>query len=250
MDKDYLIRQAAEQIIKNQPAVALTGAGISVESGIPDFRGKNGLWVKYDPSFYAAIDSFYRYPVEVWNMLREMDNLIANARPNPAHVGLGTLEKMGLLRHIVTQNVDNLHQDAGSGNVTEFHGNSSTLTCPFCSAKYTMKEKRQEFPPRCDCGKILKPDIIFFGEAIPEEALDTSLKLAASARTLIVIGTSAQVTPASSIPAIAARNNARIIEINKEETWLTEELTDIYLGGNAGEIIPALVDAAKEMVLK
>ena len=237
------IKQAAETIMKHGPVIALTGAGISVESGIPDFRGNNGLWTRYDPSRYATIEAFLDDPSEVWNMLRAMDALVNSAKPNPAHTGLARMEQKGFLQHIITQNVDNLHQAAGSQNVIEYHGNSSCLSCLYCSNKYTMAEKRHEHIPTCECGKILKPDIVFFGESIPEDALDFSFQLSKKAGTLLVIGTSAQVSPANSIPQIAARNLARIIEINKERTWLTDELTDIFIEGEAGEIITGLVDA-------
>ena len=237
-----LLTRAAKLIIDNQPAIALTGAGISVASGIPDFRGKNGLWSIYEPSEYATIDAFMADPAKVWKMIRAMDELISKAKPNPAHIGLGKLEKMDLLQYIITQNVDNLHQDGGSRNVIEFHGNHSTLSCLFCGNKYGIEEKRQEFPPACECGKILKPDVIFFGEGIPEMALSLSYKLASSAGTVLVIGTSAQVMPANSIPVTAARNNAKIIEINKERTFLTDDLTDLFLEGDAGEIIAELVE--------
>ena len=235
------IKQAAETVLNFGPVIALTGAGISVESGIPDFRGNNGLWTRYEPSRYATIDAFMNDPAEVWNMLREMDALVNSAKPNPAHIGLGKMEQKGFLQHIITQNVDNLHQAGGSQNVIEYHGNSSYLSCLHCGNKYTMAEKRQEHLPSCECGRILKPDIVFFGESIPEEALNLSFQLAKKAGTLLVIGTSAQVSPANSIPSVAAGNLAKIIEINKERTWLTNELTDIFLEGEAGEIITGLV---------
>lgn len=242
-----LLTRAAKLIIDNQPCIALTGAGISVASGIPDFRGKNGLWSIYEPSEYATIDAFMADPAKVWNMIKAMDELISKAEPNAAHIGLGKLEKMGLLQHIITQNVDNLHQDGGSVNVIEFHGNHSTLSCVFCNSTYGIEEKRLEFPPTCECGRILKPDVIFFGEGIPEEALLLSYNLASSAGVVLVIGTSAQVMPANSIPVTAARNNAKIIEINKERTYLTDDLTDLFLEGDAGEIISDLVQTLEEM---
>lgn len=246
LSKDLLVR-AAKLIIDNQPVIALTGAGISVESGIPDFRGKNGLWSRYDPALYATIDAFLSDPDRVWHMLRDMDELISRAEPNSAHIGLSNLEDMGLLQYIITQNVDNLHQDAGSKNVVEFHGNSSTLSCLFCKNSYSKEEKRSEFPPKCDCGKTLKPDVIFFGEGIPGNALDLSYSLALSAGAVLVIGTSAEVMPANSIPVTAAGHNAKIIEINKEKTHLTDNLTDLFLEGEAGEIITGLVEILKEM---
>jgi len=241
------IKQTAGIIIGTKPVVALTGAGISVESGIPDFRGKDGLWTRYDPSQYATIDAFLANPAEVWKMLREMDSLVLKAQPNPAHTGLGVLEQKGLLQYIITQNIDNLHQAGGAENVIEYHGNSSTLSCLFCSNSYTMEEKRHEYPPKCECGRILKPDVVFFGEGIPRESLNKSFQVASKARVLLIIGTSAQVSPANTIPAVASRNNAAIIEINKEKTWLTDQITDIFLEGEAGEIITRLVEAIDEI---
>lgn len=240
------ISQAAEIISRSRLTLALTGAGISVESGIPDFRSADGLWAKYDPADYASISSFRRDPEKVWNMLREMDDLVHRAAPNMAHQGMGELEKMGLLHAIITQNVDNLHQAGGSRNVIEYHGNSSTLSCLWCGKHYTAEEKRDEYTPRCECGKVLKPDVVFFGEAIPVEAMNRSFQLAASAQALMIVGTSAVVSPANTIPEVAKQNGAKIIEINKEQTHLTNSITDIFLQGGAGEIISALVSAVKK----
>jgi NAD-dependent deacetylase len=179
-------------------------------------------------------------------MLREMEYLVIHARPNKAHIGMGELEEMGLLQFVITQNVDNLHQAGRSKNVIEYHGNSSTLSCMWCKTNYRVEEKRGEFPPRCKCGRILKPDVIFFGEAIPERALLSSFRLAQSARALLVVGTSALVYPANSIPVIAKQNGAKIIEINIERTHLTERLTDIFILGEAGDIMERLVSAVKK----
>ncbi|MFO7737183.1 MAG: NAD-dependent deacylase [Desulfatiglandaceae bacterium] len=240
-----LIEQSADIIGKSELTLALTGAGVSVESGIPDFRSAQGLWSKYDPAEYAAIDAFRARPEMVWEMLREMDDLISDAKPNKAHLGMGELERMGCLHWIVTQNVDNLHQRGGSKNVIEYHGNSSTLSCLWCGRGYLSEDRRNQYPPRCDCGKILKPDVVFFGEAIPQDALSRSFQLASAAQALLVAGTSAVVSPANSIPAIAKRNGARIIEINMERTHLTDTVTDVFLQGSAGTIISDLVDAVK-----
>jgi NAD-dependent deacetylase len=243
---EELINRTAGIICESNLTLALTGAGISVESGIPDFRSAGGLWSRYDPLEYATITAFMDNPEKVWHMLREMEDLVINARPNKAHIGMGELEEMGLLHFIITQNVDNLHQAGGSKNVIEYHGNSSTLSCLWCKKNYRMEEKRVEFPPRCSCGKILKPDAIFFEEAIPEHALLTSFRLAESAQALLVVGTSALVYPANSIPVIAKQNGAKIIEINKERTHLTESLTDIFILGEAGDIMERLVSAVKK----
>ena len=246
MDKlQRLIDNASEAIINSSLTLALTGAGISVESGIPDFRSAGGLWSRFDPSEYATIEAFRANPEKVWQMLAEMDKVVSAAKPNPAHIALGELERMGYLHYIITQNIDNLHQEGGSRNVIEYHGNSSTLLCLWCGKNYNSRDKRDTIPPRCQCGKILKPDVVFFGEPIPSEALNRSFQLASSAQVLMVIGTSALVSPANTIPTIAKQNRAKIIEINMERTHLTDSITDIFLQGKAGEVVPALVQAVK-----
>jgi NAD-dependent deacetylase len=245
---EELIRKAAEIICASKLNIALTGAGISVESGIPDFRSAGGLWSKYDPAEYATITAFRQDPEKIWDMLREMDALVSQAKPNAAHTGLGDLEKMGYLHGIITQNVDNLHQAGGAKKVIEYHGNSSTLSCLWCGRQYQAKEKRAERIPRCECGRVLKPDVVFFGEAIPVEALNRSFRLAASAEALMVVGTSAVVSPANTIPSIAKERGAQIIEINLERTHLTDTITDIFLQGKAAEIITALVEEVKKRV--
>jgi NAD-dependent deacetylase len=237
-----LIYQAVKIISESDFTGALTGAGISVESGIPDFRSAGGLWSIYDPAEYATITAFNENPEKVWKMLRAMDELIISARPNKAHLGMGELEKRGFLHFIITQNVDNLHQLGGSKQVVEYHGNSSSLVCVDCKKKFSADEKRESYPPRCDCGSILKPEVVFFGENIPADALNRSFQLASSANALMVVGTSAIVSPANGIPMIAKQNGAMIIEINKERTHLTDTITDLYIQGEAGDIIQSIVD--------
>ena len=240
-----LIDQASDIITRSRLTLALTGAGVSVESGIPDFRSAGGLWARFDPAEYATITAFRSNPEKVWAMLREMGEIVTQARPNKAHVGLGELERLGFLHCIITQNIDNLHQAGGSKNVIEYHGNSSTLSCLWCGMHYGAEEKRHEIPPRCECGKVLKPDVVFFGEAIPAEALNRSFQLASSAQALMVVGTSAVVSPANTIPSIAKQNGARIIEINMERTHLTDTITDLFIQGPAGETISALVEVTR-----
>jgi NAD-dependent deacetylase len=238
---EKLLNQAAEIICNSKSTLALTGAGISVESGIPDFRSAGGLWSRYDPEEYATITAFREDPEKIWNMLREMEELVERARPNDAHLGMGQLESMGFLHCIITQNIDNLHQAGGAKNVIEYHGNSSSLSCLWCGNRYSVEEKRGESPPKCQCLKILKPDVIFFGESPPVDALNRSFQLAGAAQALMVVGTSATVSPANTIPVVAKQNGAKIIEINKERTHLTDSVTDVFLQGGAGEIIKALV---------
>ena len=240
---DDPIREAAEILVGSRLTLALTGAGVSVESGIPDFRSAQGLWARYDPAEYATIDAFRRDPDKVWNMLRDMEELVKNARPNAAHIGMGELERMGFLHHVITQNIDNLHQEGGSKNVIEYHGNSSTFSCIWCGKRYTREEIGEEPTPRCACRKPLKPDVIFFGEAIPVEALDRSFELASRADVVMIVGTSALVSPANTIPVLAKERGAKLIEVNKEETHLSGSVTDVFLKGSAGAVIPALVEA-------
>jgi NAD-dependent deacetylase len=245
---DYrLIQRAAKDILHSKKTVALTGAGISVESGIPAFRGSQGLWEKYDPDEYAHIDAFHSNPDRVWLMLKEMFSLIMTAKPNPAHVGLAELERMGLLSSIITQNVDGLHQAAGNRNVIEFHGTHRTLSCLKCSTKIEGSSLTlEDLPPHCShCSSLLKPDVVFFGEPIPWEAQIRSSKETESCSAMLVIGTSAVIYPAASIPITAKERGAIIIEINKEPSPLTNQISNYLISGSAGEIVPAIVEEVK-----
>lgn len=241
--------EAAGIIISSKNLIALTGAGISVESGIPDFRSAGGLWEKYDPMEYAHIDSFRRNPVKIWDMIFDLVALTRNAKPNPAHIALAELERMDYLKAIITQNIDNLHQAAGSGNVIEFHGNASRLECLHCGAEYGADEfEATGKPPACGkCNEILKPSVIFFGEMIPQRALVDSQLYAEGADAVLVIGTSAVVYPASNIPYIAKQRGAKVIEMNLEETGLTGSITDVFIQGSVGSTLPRLVDRVREM---
>ena len=243
-DLKELIEEASEIIIRSKKVIALTGAGMSVDSGIPDFRGAQGLWAKYDPMEYAHIDALKADPAKVWGMLMEMHKVVVDAKPNPAHTGLAEMEKMGCLDLIITQNIDHLHQDAGSQRVVEFHGNNKWLVCMDCQSKATREEiSIDELPPRCACGGVWKPDVVFFGEAIPLKALVVAQEESKNCNAMLVVGTSAAVSPACDMPVIAYGNGASIIEINLEETHLSSTITEVMLKGSAGEIVPALVEA-------
>jgi NAD-dependent deacetylase len=237
-----LIHQASEDLARSTNAVALTGAGISVESGIPPFRGKGGLWERFDPMEYAHIDAFMKNPAKVWDVLiKEMKGIMDNARPNDAHNGLAGLEKLGILKTIITQNVDGLHQMAGNTDVIEFHGNFAWQRCMECNNRCeTRKIDIEQIPPRCECGGIYKPECIFFGEMIPPQCLQRSQIAASTCDTMLVIGTSAGVQPAASIPIIAKQAGAKIIEINLERTPLSKTISDYIIMGNAGEVLKTL----------
>jgi NAD-dependent deacetylase len=242
------IEDAAEILSKTENGVALTGAGISVESGIPPFRGKGGIWEKIDPMKYAHIDAFRDDPATVWNVLiKQMTTVLDSARPNGAHTGLVDLESMGILKTVITQNVDGLHQMAGNRDVIEFHGNFAWQRCMACGqVRESARVDLAQIPPRCDCGGILRPDCIFFGEMIPHEALIRSQQLSAACDAMLVIGTSAMVQPAATMPFIAKDNGAAIIEINPEPTPLSGRISNLTLLGEAGVIIPRLVKAVKK----
>ncbi len=240
--------EAAEIIKNSKNLIALTGAGISVESGIPDFRSPGGLWEKFDPEVYASIDTFNKMPGKAWEMIFEMMDVIIDAKPNPAHQALAWMEGEGYLRSVITQNVDNLHQAAGSRNVIEYHGNSSMFTCVHCHREYEADQfrkslKERKIPGCSECERILKPSVVFFGEMIPQRALMEAQFLADSADALLVIGTSAIIYPAAGIPVVAKNNGAKIVEFNLEETNYTESITDLFIKGPAGQTLPAVVDA-------
>ncbi len=237
------IQRAAKDLAGAENAVALTGAGISVESGIPPFRGKGGIWEKIDPMEYATIEAFMADPVKVWNVLiKEMKTIIDQAAPNEGHKGLARLAEMGILTTVITQNVDGLHQLAGNADVIEFHGNFAWHRCMACDARLeTGKIDLSRIPPQCPCGGIYRPEVIFFGESIPPEALTRSRKLSVQCDVMLVVGTSATVHPAAYMPVIAKRNGAVVIEINPEPSPLTGSVSDYLVRGNAGEVMTGII---------
>lgn len=250
MTPNDLIQQTAELIASARNVVALTGAGISVESGIPPFRGKGGLWEKFDPLEVGHIDAFMDNPERVWRLLiAEMKNVLTDARPNPAHLGLARLESLGRLKTVITQNVDGLHQMAGNRDVIEFHGNFAWLRCLDCGNRLqTVDADMAALPPRCGCGGIYRPECVFFGEPIPVQALDRSQMAAATCDLMLVIGTSAVVHPAAFMPVIARQSGAVVIEINPEPTPLTASISKFLVQGKAGETV-GKITATVERIL-
>lgn len=249
LDKqESLIIGAARDIVESHKTIALTGAGISVESGIPDFRSAGGLWSKYDPEEYAHISAFRSNPAKVWQMIKDMMELVLGAEPNPAHIALAELEQMGFLEAVITQNVDGLHQRGGSKEVIEFHGSNQWLVCLGCGYRQEAASlSLGDIPPRCpQCSSILKPDVVFFGEPIPWEAQNRSFEAARSSDLVLVIGTSAIVYPAAGIPTLAKQNGAKVVEINMEPTPLTGFISDYLIQGSAGMILPQIVEEIKK----
>lgn len=245
-----LIKKAAKDLAASKDVVALTGAGISVESKIPPFRGKGGLWEKIDPMEYAHIDAFKKNPTKVWNvLLKDMKEIIDKAIPNDAHKGLARLEELGILKTIITQNIDGLHQMAGNTDVIEFHGTYAWHRCMDC--KNRCKSSRIDLtniPPLCDCGGIYRPEVVFFGEIIPPEHLWRSRQLASDCDLMLVIGTSATVQPAALMPHIAKKSGSKVIEINPEETPLTGSISDYLILGKAGEVMSSIITELERLL--
>nr|MBN2277830.1 NAD-dependent deacylase [candidate division Zixibacteria bacterium] len=235
--------KAAKMIKRARRVTAFTGAGISVESGVPPFRGPDGLWSRYDPACFE-INFFRTHPETAWPLIKKMFfDTFREAHPNDAHLGLARMETAGRLRTVITQNIDNLHQAAGSKEVYEFHGNARYLVCLECEARYGIAEMDLDhLPPVCPvCHGMLKPDFIFFGEMIPERVHSRSLYETIHSDIFLVIGTSGEVMPASMIPAIAKQNGAGIIEINISPSNYTGRISDIFLAGQASDVINDLV---------
>ena len=249
-NKETLIKRAAQDILSSQKTIALTGAGISVESGIPDFRSAGGLWSKYDPEEYAHISAFQSNPAKVWKMVKDMMELVLGAEPNPAHIALAELEQMGLLSSVITQNVDGLHQRGGSKEVIEFHGSNQWLICLQCGYRQEAASISLEvIPPPCpQCNAILKPDVVFFGEPIPWEAQTRSFEEARTCDLVLVVGTSAVVYPAAGIPTSAKQSGATVVEINMEPTPLTGYISDYLIQGAAGAILPKVVEEVRKHI--
>ncbi len=232
------IREASALIRSASHATAFTGAGISVESGIPPFRGADGLWSRYDPSI-LDISRYLAHPGESWPVIRKLFyGYFQGAEPNLAHYFLAELERKKILKALITQNIDHLHQDAGSRDVIMYHGNSEWLVCTVCGERTRATERViQQQIPRCrkDRG-LLKPDFIFFGEPIPEKAVERSVAEAKKTDVMLIIGTTGEIMPASLVPRMAKDAGAVIIEINPEESLFTGSITDIFLKGKATEI--------------
>ncbi len=232
------INKALSVIKKAKHITAFTGAGISVDSGIPPFRGENGIWNKYDPKIFD-LQYFIENPKEDWELIYKVFyKTIMEAKPNTAHFALANLERKGKLKAIITQNIDNLHQKAGSKTVYEFHGNTCDVVCLDCGRKYSVTSlDLSNLPPRCECGGLLKPDFVFFGESIPQDVLEASLNETQVADVFLVVGTTGVIYPAGEIPRLAKRNGSAIIEINIEPSEYTGSITDIFIEEKASVVL-------------
>jgi len=234
-----LLKEAADVILDADYFVALTGAGISKESNIPTFRGEDGLWRKYDAMELATPSAFAQNPSLVWEWYAWRQGLISECEPNPAHNTLVSWEERGILKSLITQNVDGLHRRAGSKNVLEVHGDLWALKCISCRYKGRLIEPASGIPQCPECNMHLRPDVVWFGESLDPTIIEEVYTQLDRSDVCIVIGTSALIHPAASFPLIVKQNGGRIIEVNVEQTSLTR-VTDIHLSGRAGDILPTL----------
>lgn len=238
-------REIAELIVREKACVALTGAGISAESGIATFRDKGGLWEKYDPVRYASIDAFRTDPSKYWLIRGEFIRNYDRYRPNSAHLALAELEDLGLLKYVITQNIDGLHRKAGSRRVIELHGSLREINCLECQRTYLAPNVPDGTPPYCECGGILKPNTVLFGEQLPPGALESAYQETVRSRIMLLIGTSAVVQPAASLPYLAKQNGAAVVEVNPEKAF---DEADFFFADKAGTVVPEILVQVKRLM--
>ena len=233
-----------ENKLKNaEKIVFVTGAGISQESGIPTFRGKDGHWRKHDPMKLATINAFYEDPKLVWEWYEDRRKNILAAQPNPGHRAIAELEKYAKVV-VLTQNIDGLHQRAGSTNVFELHGSIIRIKCTVCDFKDEIISTFEKLPPICKCGEMLRPDVVWFGEGLPQDVWGEAINHANSCDVMIIAGTSLVVSPANTLPMYARQNNSILIEVNPEPTIMTSDM-DLSLQTTSANALPQLVSIFK-----
>lgn len=264
--KSFEILDLIEPLLRKGRAVALTGAGISAESGIPTFRGKGGFWEKYEPAIFAntqgLLSTFRENPEKIVDFLTDLYSVLLKAKPNSGHTALARMEKAGLLECLITQNIDDLHRVAGSKNILELHGNAFQLRCERCLRKFRLDREKlaqllqemnkfknskmkllkifSQFFPKCACGDRLRIDIVLFGEMLDANILNRAYEAIESCPLLLIVGTSGVVYPSAELPFVARRNGAKIVEINNETSELSF-ICDYQILGKAGEILPKLI---------
>jgi len=253
-DLDTLADRVADLIINARRIIIFTGAGVSTESGIPDFRSPGGIWDRFDPDdfTYQKFVSDSQSRRRQWHMLRK-GGLTAEAKPNPAHYAIAELDRLGKLDCVITQNVDNLHQKGGvpDNRVLELHGNMQWAICLSCGRRYPFEQIKvrldggEEIPDCEDCHGILKPDAVFFGEALPQEVLEEATRRSSSCDLFIVVGSTLVVYPAAYMPIYAANSGAKLVIINLSSTPMDEQAT-VVIRAKAGEILPKIVQRTRE----
>ncbi len=238
-----MFESVIDQIKKFKKIAVVTGAGISQESGIPTFRGKGGLWRNYDAMKLATIDAFYDNPKLVWEWYNERRKNIFQAQPNLGHKAITELEKYAEVT-ILTQNIDGLHQKSGSSKVLELHGSIVKIKCSVCDYKEEILTEIFELPPHCKCGNIFRPDVVWFGESLPQDVWQNAILFSSQCDLMIIVGTSLVVSPANTLPIYAKQNNAILIEINPESTEMSEGM-DVVIRNTSAEVLPKLVSLFK-----
>ena len=247
------VRDAAELLFNSKNAIALTGAGVSTESGIPDFRGEGGIWEKYKPEIYGNIEAFIKNPAKFWELADKIAPTLFKAKPNPGHVALAELEKMDIIKATITQNIDELHQKAGSIIVYEVHGNINRFDCLGCRASYSKEtvmkklKKDKKKAPLCDvCAAPLKPSVTLFGENLPKFEIYQSQALAQKADVMLIAGSSLEVLPVCDLPLYTLREKGKLIIVNDQPTHL-DERASVVIRHKTGTILPLIVEQIKLM---
>ena len=233
----------SQELINSKKIVFVTGAGISQESGIPTFRGKDGYWRKHDPMKLATIDAFFDNPNLVWEWYEDRRNNILSVKPNGGHFAIADMEKF---RDVVvlTQNIDNLHQRSGSTNVLELHGSIIRIKCTVCNFSDNITQSFESLPPKCTCGNILRPDVVWFGEELPQNIWKNAMKEASTCDIMIIVGTSLAVSPANTLPIYAKQNGATLIEVNPEKTVMSNNM-DLSIQATSTTILPKILSILK-----
>lgn len=238
-----MISQVLKDLLtRDIPVAILTGAGISAESGVPTFRGEDGLWKKFKPEELANVDAFMKNPDLVWGWYQHRREVINDVEPNPGHYALAQLEKKVSDFTLITQNIDGLHRRSGSENILELHGNIQRNKCIKCEMMYEeLPDENLEKAPECACGGMIRPDVVWFGEMLPEDVIQSAFTAAERSSVFFSIGTSAVVQPAASLPVAAKQNGAYLVEVNVDRTVLTD-IADEFFQGKSGEILPQIIE--------
>jgi len=233
----------AQKLKDSRKIVFVTGAGISQESGIPTFRGKDGYWRKYDPMKLASIDAFYDDPKVGWEWYEDRRKNILDVKPNEGHFAISQMEEFKDVV-VLTQNIDGLHQRSGSTNVLELHGSIIRIKCTVCDFIDNITENFELLPPKCKCGSMLRPDVVWFGEPLPQNIWQSAIKEASVCDVMVIVGTSLVVSPANTLPVYAKQNGAILIEVNPEKTVMSNDMT-LSIQATSVEVLPKMLSIFK-----
>jgi NAD-dependent deacetylase len=237
-----------DRLLKARVVSSLTGAGVSAESGVPTFRDPGGIWEKFRPEQLANFEAFMSNPDFVWSWYQHRREIMREVKPNAGHIALAEMEKIFDEFNLITQNIDNLHSRGGSKNITELHGNIERNYCINCRKQYNDVNVKEESVLRCECGGLIRPDVVWFGEMLPYDALRFAEECAMKSDVFFTIGTSAEVYPAAMLPLIAKQSGAYVVEINTKPTVISYDVDEV-LQGKSGEILKELVRTLKQKKL-